>query len=60
MADTKKMVRHIARFMGEIFLLNQTTFFTGTSGFTCAMGFSPFIAKMRFFTAQVACRTTLS
>jgi hypothetical protein len=24
------------------------------------MGFSPFIARMRFFTAQVACRTTLS
>jgi len=23
------------------------------------MGFSPFIARMRFFTAQVACRTTL-
>jgi hypothetical protein len=31
-----------------------------TSGFTCAMGFSPFIARMRFFTAQVAWRTTLS
>src|SRR5882724_5549012 len=32
----------------------RKTFFTGTSGFTCAMGFSPFIARMRFFTAQVA------
>jgi hypothetical protein len=26
------------------FEFNQTTFFTGTSGLTCAMGFSPFIA----------------
>ena len=41
-------------------LIHHATFFTGTSGFTCAMGFSPFMARMRFLTAVVAWRTTLS
>jgi hypothetical protein len=44
----------------SMFISNQITFFTGTSGLTWAMGFSPFIARMRFFTAVVAWRTTLS
>ncbi len=39
---------------------DQTTFVTGTSGLIWASGFSPFIARIRFFTAAVAWRTTLS
>ena len=36
------------------------TFLIATSGFTCASGFSPCIALIRFVTAAIACRCTLS
>src|SRR5580693_2172073 len=39
---------------------SYTTFLTGTSGLTWAMGFSPFMARIRFLTLVVAWRTTLS
>ena len=38
----------------------HTTRVTGTSGLTWASGFSPCIARMRFSTAAMACRCTLS